>query len=596
MKLSYFGDHECDSVVEYYMEDYGRWSFKIVYYVYYNDEGKKYPVFCVEPAKQGVGTGYDSYNAIVNKVENMYTNGVEKRNQIWRILMKGYMGSKWTDWDLECDDDFYSATKIALHSLAENVAPNEKYVLGDRSVDGNSVEDIQRRGEKVLNVAQNLYEYGVNGNEKYEKPNISINESGDSYTECINDVEYYFQNYIISTNKQLKSYEISIKNFPEGTILFNSNNEEIVNSNSNYQKIKIAIPISNIVKDINGTITIQNASIKTNPIYYCESTEEGAQSYVTFNNLYEIANTEINMNINANTARLLIKKVDDDTDIPLPNVKFGIFDSNKNKISEITTNENGEAIIENIYPQKVYIKEIETLDGYILNAEEKEVLLEYDKTVEVEFTNEKQKGKIKIIKEDSENKNTKLENVEFVIKDCEGNLVETVKTNKEGIAISSYLPIGIYKISEISTKEGYILNDEEKEINIEFNKIKEIIIKNEPKKSKIKIIKVDKNNKDIRLSGVEFEILDQNNNVLEKVITNENGEAETKKYNIKDYNTIKIKEIKTNSNYLLNEEIKEVKLEENKVKEITIENEKKKEPRFEAIEEYDIPKLPRTGC
>ena len=58
------GDHECDSLLEYWMEDYQRWSYKIVWYVYYLDqkEGKKYPAFCIEPAKSGVGTGYDSYD------------------------------------------------------------------------------------------------------------------------------------------------------------------------------------------------------------------------------------------------------------------------------------------------------------------------------------------------------------------------------------------------------------------------------------------------------------------------------------------------------------------------------------------------------
>lgn len=594
MKLNYFGDHECDSVVEYYMEDYDKWSYKIVYYVYYNDEGNRFPVFCVEPAKQGVGTGYDSYIATINKVEDMYSNGIEKKNQIWRILMKGYMGSKWSDWDLECDDDFYSSTKIALHSLAENVSPKDKYVLGDRSVDGNTVEDIQRRGEKVLNVAQELYEYGINGKEKYEKPEIFIKEKGNPSTECIGDVEYYVQEYIISTNKDLKSYELYLKNFPEGTVILNSNNEEISNSNPN--KIKIAIPISKIVQDIKGTIYIQNANIKTNPIFYCKSTEEGAQSYVTFNNLYEVANTEIDMLVNANTSNLLIRKVDEESDVPLTNVRFEILDSNKNKITEAITDEEGEILIEGLYPQKIYIKEIETQSGYILNTEEKEVILEYDKTTEVEFTNEKQKGKIKIIKEDSENKNIKLENVEFEIRNSDNQVVEKVITNKDGIAISSYLPIGKYKIHEIATNEEYILSDIEEEIEIEYNKTKVINIKNEAKKSKVKIIKIDKDNKELKLSGVEFEILDEKNKVIDKIITNENGEAITKNFCIKDYKIIKIKEVKTLDEYVLNEEIKVIKLEADKVIEVLFENEKKKQPSVKEEEEVEIPKLPRTGC
>ena len=161
------GDHECDSVLEYWMTDYNRWSYKIVWYVYYIDEqtGNKYPAFCVEPAKEGVGTGYADYNSIVSRE---YDDG------IWRILSKGYMGTRYTDWNLECDDDFYSATKVALHSYVEKVAPKDKYILGNRSVDGNTVEEIQRRGAKVLDVAQRLYEYGINGTDIYKAPEVSI--------------------------------------------------------------------------------------------------------------------------------------------------------------------------------------------------------------------------------------------------------------------------------------------------------------------------------------------------------------------------------------------------------------------------------------
>lgn len=35
------GDHECDSLLEYWMKDYNKWSYKIVWYVYYNDPETK---------------------------------------------------------------------------------------------------------------------------------------------------------------------------------------------------------------------------------------------------------------------------------------------------------------------------------------------------------------------------------------------------------------------------------------------------------------------------------------------------------------------------------------------------------------------------
>ena len=474
------------------MDEYDKWSYKIVYYVCYDDNGVKYPAFCIEPKKQGVGTGYDSYNATIMKVEDMYESGVERKNQIWRILNKGYMGTNYQSWDLECDDDLYSATKIALHSLAEGVAPNDKYILGDRSVDGNEVEDIRRRGEKVLEVSEKIYEYGLNGKEIYQEPKIEIKENGKEKIEIIDEEKYYVQNYIVSSNKKLKSYEVSIQNFPEGTKILNNGNEEAEKLDS--KEFKIAIPISKIKKDIRGTVLVENAYVKTNPIYYCLSKEDLAQSYVTYTNEYEIANDKINLEIKANNSTLLIKKVDSKTDKPLSNVKFEILDSSKNKISEVLTDEKGEAKIENLYPQEIYVKEVKAQDGYILSNEEKKIELKYGEVSEVSF-------------------------------------------------------------------------------------------ENEPKKAQIKIIKADKENKEIKLQGVEFAILDEENNILEKLTTDEKGEALTKEYSIKEHTKLKIQEIKTLDNYILDENIIIIELTEEGIKDVVLENEKKPE----------LPKLPRTG-
>ena len=195
------GDHECDSLVEFWMPQEQKWSYKIVWYVYYRDQEtkEKYPAFCIEPAKGGVGTGYDSYDTTIRN---------EKDNRIWRILNKGYMGSGYQDWNLECDDDFYSATKIALHSLVEGIAPKDKYILGNRSVDGNTVEEIRRRGEKTLNVAQKLYEYGISGSETYVSPKVSMKKQGENKIETIQNVLYYIQNYQVTGNKTLEDKKV----------------------------------------------------------------------------------------------------------------------------------------------------------------------------------------------------------------------------------------------------------------------------------------------------------------------------------------------------------------------------------------------------
>lgn len=478
--INLIGDHECDSLVEYWMEDYQKWSYKIVWFVNYFDSktNEKYPAFCVEPAKQGVGTGYDSYDVIIDN---------EIDDKIWRILNKGYMGSDYVQWKLECDDDLYSATKIALHSLSEGIPPKDKYILGNRSVDGNAVEEIRRRGEKVLEVAQNLYDYGVNGKEIYEKPQINISKYGNETIKNIDNNLYYIQKYYIETNKPLKSYEVEIENFPEGTKILNLENQEQNILSENY--FKIAIPINKITKDIEGNIKIKNALIKTNPIYYCKSTIKDAQSYVTYNTQYEKQETNIKLNIQANNCSLTIKKIDNQTKEGIEGVIFEIFDQNNKILFKQTTDKEGMITLKNILPSNYKIKETKAEKGYILSNEEKIINLIWGKDEEVIVENKKIKGKIKILKisEDDNQINGKqkgapIQDVIFEIKNNRGEIIEKCITNEEGIAVTKELEMGKYYIKEIKTDEDYILNEKEFSIEIlENNKIYEITVENKSK-------------------------------------------------------------------------------------------------------------------
>ena len=464
------GDHECDSLLEYWMKDYNKWSYKIVWYVYYNDPEtkEKYPAFCIEPQKEGVGTGYNSYVTSISR---------ENDNRIWRILNKGYMGSTYKDWNLECDDDFYTANKVALHSLAEGISPKDKYILGNRSVDGNTVEEIQRRGAKVLEVAQTLYEYGINGTEIYVSPVVNIKKSGETKIQEIKGINYYIQNYLISSNKYLKSYNISIENFPNETKILNSKNEEI--NNSCEKNIKIAIPTNKIKQDIDGTIKVENALIKTNPIYYCKSSIDKAQSYITYTSGYEKTSAKINMQVKANNCNLQIKKVDKETNKPVANVTFEIKNKEGKKIGESVTDKDGIARINDITPQIVKIKEIKVPEEYVLSKDEKEIMLEWGKTAQVFFENRKKKGQIEIYKVDKENNKIKLEGVEFNVLDNKNNIVDTLKTNDEGYAITKKLTIGEYTIVETKTKNEYILNEEKQTIEIvEDGEVVKLIITN----------------------------------------------------------------------------------------------------------------------
>ena len=375
--ITMLGDHECDSLVEYWMEDYQKWSYKIVWYVYYQNEtdGKTYPAFCVEPAKEGVGTGYDSYQADVEK---------ETDPGIWRILYKGYMGKKYTDYNLECDDDLYSATKIALHSYTEGSVPIKKYKPGTRPLSGNTpngdtVEEIQRRGKKVLEVAQELYEYGINGTEKYEEPEVTIKPANKQQIKTVEGKEYVEQTYLVQANREIQNYHIQSEGFTKQT--------KIV---QNKYEILVQIPTEEIRENIQGKIKLEKIQIKTQPIYLCKSKIEGAQNYVTYTSGIEEMQAQVEMEVEANTATLQIQKVDKQTQKPLPGVSFEITNEKGEKLGTYETNENGIIQLENLKPQTIGVQEVKTIEGYRIEKEKQFVTLQWGKTSTITIENEKQ--------------------------------------------------------------------------------------------------------------------------------------------------------------------------------------------------------------
>ena len=118
------------------------------------------------------------------------------------------------------------------------------------------------------------------------------------------------------------------------------------------------------------------------------------------------------------------------------------------------------------------------------------------------------------------------------------------------------------------------MNDKQVEVELKANQITTIKFENEKKKGQIEVIKVDKDNNEIKIPDVTFEIYDEENNLVDTIITDQDGKAISKPLPIdQDY---LVKEIITGDIYVLNEEPQKVTLKEDEITTITFENEKKK--------------------
>ena len=102
---------------------------------------------------------------------------------------------------------------------------------------------------------------------------------------------------------------------------------------------------------------------------------------------------------NRKACSILIHKIDANTGDGIYGVTFVIYDSGRNPIMEVTTDQDGYAYVDKeLTAGKYYIRELEAADGYILDKQYKTVYVEAGKTSTIEWENTAVTGQIQITK------------------------------------------------------------------------------------------------------------------------------------------------------------------------------------------------------
>ena len=180
---------------------------------------------------------------------------------------------------------------------------------------------------------------------------------------------------------------------------------------------------------------------------------------------------------NAPTSRILLHKVDKATGKGISGAVFLLYDSDHNPIGEYVTDQDGYLYAdEGLEDGRYYLREIKAADGYVLDPELKTIYVRYGSTTEIEWSNTAECGQIQIIKK-SANDNpinglpagTLLEGAVFEIYDKAGNVVDTIKSDRNGRAISKTLPLSRYTVREIKAPANYSINPTVMTAYLEFN-------------------------------------------------------------------------------------------------------------------------------
>ena len=226
--------------------------------------------------------------------------------------------------------------------------------------------------------------------------------------------------------------------------------------------------------------------------------------------------------------KIAIKKVDENKKV-LQGAEFTLYDSNGKVVGKAVSGKDGIVSFENLEKGNYVIKETKAPDGYVFEVNETEVEIKGSETKTYTFTNKKEEpkkpGRIEIIKTDEEG--NLLSDARFSLIDEKGSTLQNVVT-VNGRAAFEDVPAGRYTVKEVQAPAGYELSEKtvsvtvgsEETITVKFvNKLSGVPVV--PVSGRITINKVDENN--MALSGAEFTLYNENNEVMGTAVSDENG-------------------------------------------------------------------------
>ena len=167
---------------------------------------------------------------------------------------------------------------------------------------------------------------------------------------------------------------------------------------------------------------------------------------------------------NAPMSGILIHKISSTTGEGIYGVTFLLYDSTNTPIGQYTSDDRGYVYIEGLESGRYYLRELEN-EGYVLDTEKKTVYVEAGKTTEIEWKNTPILGQIQIIKTSADDNpinglpaGTLLEGAVFEIYDKAGNVVDTIRSDSRGRAVSKPLPLSRYTVREVAAPDYYAIN------------------------------------------------------------------------------------------------------------------------------------------
>lgn len=323
----------------------------------YQENGKEYPVYCLNRELHGVGEYIATYDVKdQGKIEDL---------GLWRVVINGYPYKSIEQLGVTNEEEAYIATKQSIYCYIYNTG-TELYSA------------INEQGERVINAMNNILENAKNSNESFDNPNIEIEQSEKWNVDEIEN-KYVSKEYKIKSNKNISKITLNLESQPKGTKITNLDEDG---------KFKILIPIENLKESGKFKIKIQT-ELETKPIFLGEAPSNDLQNYLLTAYSYEDIDKEFEQEYEKNNTKIIIEKTDNDTNEVLKGAKFEILDEKQKSIRVAETNNDGQVILDGLMPGIYYIKEVQAPNGYSIDSELKKVEIKLNQEISLKIKNNK---------------------------------------------------------------------------------------------------------------------------------------------------------------------------------------------------------------
>lgn len=354
------------------------------YVVVYNQDGKEYPAYCLDKNKAGVDDSINYDVTLDGAIKNVY---------IWKAITNGYPYKTPEEMGCNTVGEAFMATKMAVYSVLYNYTINDFSPIGEA-------------GTRTWNALNNILLKVNDGENTQISSNLSIVEESTEWKENTNMPGCISKDFYVKPDGPMNTYNIVKEKVTEGTIITDINDIPRQEFKSN-EKFRVTMPINELSDG--GNIKIKAfANVETKPIFVGRAPNTNNQDYAITGITYENGSGEKMVYYEKNKTKIKIVKKDETGKKALENAVFQLLDKDKKVvISEIKTNEKGEAILENVLPDTYYIKEIQAPTGYILYNGYIEIKPKFNEELTITIKNTKEEvPNIEITENKLEVKNT----------------------------------------------------------------------------------------------------------------------------------------------------------------------------------------------